>query len=145
SYDDINAKDRPTARYRKAPPPKPLGKLLARESKANMTVTPITTLDEFNELINSGKIICIDFWATWCGPCRMISPIFEKLSESEDFAGAEFYKVDVDEASDVSAEVGIKAMPTFMVFKDGEKLGELVGADDEELENLLKTHAVVEE
>ncbi|KIO22520.1 hypothetical protein M407DRAFT_245157 [Tulasnella calospora MUT 4182] len=106
-----------------------------------MGVTPITTLDEFNELINSGKIICIDFWATWCGPCRMISPVFEELSESEDFAEAEFYKVDVDEASDISEEVGIKAMPTFMVYKDGEKLGELAGADSGKLKKLLNKHA----
>ncbi|KAG8900136.1 hypothetical protein FRC00_014303 [Tulasnella sp. 408] len=129
---------------------KPITRATKSLIQASMTVTPITTLDEFNELINSGKIICIDFWATWCVDRHLAlafrkDPIFEKLSESEDFGGAEFYKVDVDEASDVSSEVGIKAMPTFMIFKDGEKLGELVGADDEELENLLKTHAVVAE
>ena len=49
-----------------------------------------------------------DFWATWCGPCRQISPIFEKLSEQTE--GVDFYKVDVDEASDIAQEVGVRAV-----------------------------------
>ena len=55
-----------------------------------------------------------DFWATWCGPCKQISPIFEKLAEQ--FQGAEFYKVDVDEQSDIAQEVGIRAVRTDSCF-----------------------------
>lgn len=51
-----------------------------------------------------------DFWATWCGPCRMISPVFEQMSTSEEHANVEFYNVDVDAASDIAAEVGIRAV-----------------------------------
>lgn len=52
----------------------------------------------------------IDFWADWCGPCRFISPVFEKLSEEEGFAGVDFYKVDVDSQQQISQEAGIKAV-----------------------------------
>jgi len=99
-----------------------------------MTVTPITSKKQFDELVSSGKPVLIDFWATWCGPCKMISPIFEKLSEGKD---GHFYKVDVDEQEEISQEVGIRAMPTFIVFKDGKKSGELVGANPPKLQTLV--------
>ncbi|KAJ3494009.1 hypothetical protein NLJ89_g10898 [Agrocybe chaxingu] len=108
-----------------------------------MVVKAITSFAEFKTLIDSGKPILIDFWATWCGPCRAISPIFEKLSESQDYAGVEFYKVDVDEQPEISQEVGIRAMPTFLLFKDGNKRKDVVGARPQELEALIKEAATL--
>jgi thioredoxin 1 len=58
--------------------------------------------------INGDKVAVFDFWATWCGPCKVISPIFEKFSEH--YPNIAFYKVDVEDASDVSEEVGIRAV-----------------------------------
>ncbi|KAJ3478879.1 hypothetical protein NLI96_g9451 [Meripilus lineatus] len=103
-----------------------------------MPVKAITSLAEFKEVIAKGNPVFIDFWATWCGPCRVISPIFEKLSDQ--FPNAEFYKVDVDEQPDISQEVGVRAMPTFIAFKNGEKLGDLVGANPNGLTTLIQTH-----
>jgi thioredoxin 1 len=100
-----------------------------------MTVTPITSLQDFHTIINNGKVIVIDFWATWCGPCRIISPVLDKLSQ--EVGGVEFYKVDVDQQQDISEEVGIKAMPTFIVFKNGQKIDELVGAHKDSLVMLV--------
>ncbi|KAI0253285.1 thioredoxin [Lactifluus subvellereus] len=100
-----------------------------------MTVTPINSLDEFRQLINSGRVIAIDFWATWCGPCRSISPRFERFSE--ELPGIGFYKVDVDEQGAIAQEVGVRAMPTFVVFQNGNKVDDLVGADPPKLQMLL--------
>ncbi|KAG8912910.1 hypothetical protein FRC01_004838 [Tulasnella sp. 417] len=72
-----------------------------------------------------------------CGPCRIISPVFEAHSQSGKYGAVEFYKLDVDGVPDASEEAGIRAMPTFMVFKDGQKIDELVGASPERLETLL--------
>ncbi|KAK7047449.1 hypothetical protein VNI00_006680 [Paramarasmius palmivorus] len=104
-----------------------------------MPVKAIESYDEFKKIISSDKVVIIDFWATWCGPCKIISPIFEQLSNQAQFAeSVEFYKVDVDAQEDISAEVGVRAMPTFVAFKNGQKLGEpVVGANPQALQALV--------
>ncbi|KAF9355170.1 hypothetical protein BGX34_010620 [Mortierella sp. NVP85] len=99
-------------------------------------VKPVATLQEYNELIASGKKIAVDFWATWCGPCRAISPVFEKLSAEH--PDIEFIKVDVDDAAEISQQVGIRAMPTFIAYNKGEKAGEVVGANPGKLNQLIE-------
>jgi thioredoxin 1 len=82
--------------------------------------------------------IIVDFSATWCGPCRMIGPEFVKLSN--EYENVVFLKVDVDQVESVAASCGISAMPTFQVFKDGNKVDELVGASKEKLLDLVKKY-----
>ena len=74
----------------------------------------------------------IDCFATWCGPCKVIAPEVVKLSKK--YTSTRFYKLDVDEVPDVAHELGVRAMPTFLLFKNGEKVGEVVGANKQALE-----------
>jgi len=104
-----------------------------------MGIPDIKSSAEFLKIINDeNKVTVIDFHAVWCGPCRMISPVLEKLSQEGEYKNLQYYKIDVDEVSEAAAEVGISAMPTFMVFKGGNKIGEVVGANPPALEDLLK-------
>ena len=65
----------------------------------------------FDEITQNAKVpVLVDFWAAWCGPCRAISPVFEKLSDVVENTGVEFYKVDVDSQREISQQVGIKAV-----------------------------------
>ena len=79
--------------------------------------------------------------ATWCGPCKVIAPHIVTMSNN--FPDARFYKLDVDEVPDVAQELGVRAMPTFMVFKNGEKVGEVVGANQKALEALVEKEVKV--
>ncbi|GIJ86068.1 mitochondrial thioredoxin [Aspergillus pseudoviridinutans] len=104
-------------------------------------VEKITDPKVFKEKVqeSSGPVI-VDCSATWCGPCKVISPIFEGFSTQDEFKNAKFYEIDVDDLSEVAAELGIRAMPTFIFFKDGQKVNEVVGANPPALEAAIRQH-----
>ena len=84
-----------------------------------------TNFDE--KVINQGLPVLVDFWAEWCGPCRMVGPIVEEVSN--DFAGkAVVAKCDVDSATEIAAKYGIRNIPTLLFIKNGEVVDKLVGA-----------------
>ena len=79
-----------------------------------------------SKVLKSDKPVIVDFWAAWCGPCRAIAPVFENLSsEYQDRLG--FAKMDIDENGDTASALGIQAIPTLMMFKDGKIIGRFVG------------------
>ena len=81
----------------------------------------------FEEVINTDQPVLVDFWAEWCGPCKMIGPVVEELAE--DFDGkAVIGKVNVDENPETAAKFGIRSIPTLLVLKGGEIVDKQVGA-----------------
>lgn len=85
------------------------------------------TDDNFSNIINSDKPVLVDFWAEWCGPCKMIGPIIEELAGDYD-GKAVIGKVDVDSNPAVSAKFGIRSIPTLLFFKNGEIVDKQIGA-----------------
>ena len=79
--------------------------------------------DEFEELISTGKTL-VDFWASWCGPCRAQSPIAEELAETTD---VKLIKINVDEDCEVTPRFGITSIPTLLLFDGGELIGKFIG------------------
>ena len=74
------------------------------------------------EVLKAEQPVLVDFFATWCGPCKRMAPILDQLSGSEYGERVKFVKVDVDEAPQLSAEHGIMSVPTLMIFKNGEQV-----------------------
>ena len=88
----------------------------------------ITTLHEDNfeqEVLRADRPVCIDFWAPWCGPCRMLSPVIDELAEEE--TAAKCCKTNVDEEPGLAAQFGGNTIPTLLVCKDGALTGRTVG------------------
>ena len=99
------------------------------------------TSENYKSQKNGDKPLVVDFWATWCGPCRMVSPIISELAEVYD-GKAVVAKCDVEENEDLAAEYGIRNIPTILFFKGGEVVNKLVGAQpkakiDEAIQQLL--------
>lgn len=95
---------------------------------------------QFNGLVsNKEKVAVVDFYATWCGPCKAIAPIFEALAEK--VPEVQFARVDVDRAEAVAAEYGITAMPTILFFLGGEKVDTVVGANVPKIVKLIEEYS----
>ena len=89
---------------------------------------PIDLSDaNFDEVVKGHPLVVVDFWAPWCGPCRVVSPVLEQIA-AEMADDATFAKVNVDETPAISQQYGIQGIPTIMVFKDGEPVDGIVGA-----------------
>ena len=88
-----------------------------------VTITP----ENFEQFKNADKPLVVDFWATWCGPCRMLAPVIAELAEEYDgriIVG----KCDVEENDDIAMDFGIRNIPTILFFKDGQVVDKMVGA-----------------
>ena len=87
------------------------------------------TKENFKEVTSEG-IVLVDFWATWCGPCRMIAPVIEKIAKEN--PQYKICKINVDEEQELSLDFGVRAIPTLMYMKDGEILKTAPGVESEQ-------------
>ena len=100
-------------------------------------VNSVTNMKQFNQMREEAgkKLVVVDFFGTWCGPCKIMSPIFESIAKSE--KDVVFIKVDVEAAEDVSGSAAIKSMPTFIFYKNNREVERFSGADEQKLRQTI--------
>lgn len=99
-----------------------------------------TTDQTFAADVEQGGLVLVDFWAPWCGPCRMVAPVLDQLAE--EFAGkVKIVKLNVDENPETSSRFGVMSIPTLLLFKDGQVVDKIVGYQPKEnFVNMLNKH-----
>lgn len=103
-------------------------------------VLTVTSENFDDKVMNSDKPVMIDFWAAWCGPCRMVAPVMEKLDENYSDQ-AVFGKINVDEETELAEQFRVMSIPTLYVIKDGQVVERLIGARPyAELESVIKRY-----
>ena len=111
------------------------------KAEANQPKKPIIITDaNFSAEVGKHKLMLVDFWAPWCGPCRMVGPVLEQLAE--EYAGkVTFGKINVDENRMVPGHFGVQSIPTMIIFKDGHPVDTIVGAcSKSQLESKLRPY-----
>lgn len=95
----------------------------------------VRSVTEFKDVLASNRNVIIDFYADWCGPCKMIAPFYERYAN--EYPHIKFVKANVDEALELASVYSVTAMPTFMGFVNGSKVGEVMGASRSDIEQLI--------
>lgn len=102
-------------------------------------VAIVSSKSEFDAALKHDGLVVVDFFATWCGPCKMIAPLLDKFSA--EYTAVKFLKVDVDELGEVAQEYEVSAMPTILFFKDGKVVQKVIGANPAALKQALVANA----
>ena len=101
----------------------------------------VISLNEKNfeeEVLKAEKPVLIDFWASWCGPCRMMSPVVDEIAEEMKDA-VKVCKINIDEEQNLAVKYNVMSIPTFVVIRDGKEIGRTIGVQDkEEIKKMLK-------
>jgi len=104
---------------------------------AGSGIREITTEEDLQGVIKASPLVAIDFYASWCGPCQMIAPVFKRLSE--EFPNIAFIKADSDKAGPLAHKFGVSSIPHFVFLKDGKEVSNLIGANKNELKAKLES------
>lgn len=106
---------------------------------SNTKTVTITSAQHFTQTLSSSRVVVTDFWATWCGPCKAIAPIYEQLSSQLSRPGQiTFTKVDVDAQPEIASSYNISAIPTFLIFKAGREIKRVKGPDPKALDAAIR-------
>jgi len=111
------------------------------DSSADGSSDPVavTSADELDELVATDDVVLVDFYADWCGPCKMLEPVVERLADE---TAATVAKVDVDANQQLAGAYGVRGVPTLVLFADGEQVEEIVGVQPEDqLRSLVESYA----
>lgn len=102
-------------------------------------VAAITSKQEFTDALSHDGLVVVDFFATWCGPCKMIAPLLDKFSA--EYSQAKFIKVDVDSFGEIAQEYEVSSMPTVIFFKGGQVVTKVIGANPAALKQAISANA----
>ncbi len=108
---------------------------------ASVNILEVTDENFAAEVEKSDGLAMVDFWATWCGPCRIVAPVVEQLADEYQDKGLKVAKLDVDSSPSVSARFGIRSIPSILFFKDGKVVDKVIGAvPKQHLEEKIQQH-----
>lgn len=97
----------------------------------------VVTDDSFNYIVSSNNLLIIKFWATWCGPCRALSPFIDRLEK--EFSNITFCKANVEECESAAEQLGIQNLPCVIFFKDGKEIDRVVGNNQAKIKEIVNT------
>lgn len=100
----------------------------------------VKNTQEFDELLSKEKLLLVDFWATWCGPCRMLAPVIDQLADQYE-GKITVAKVDTDENQELAIRYGIQTIPTVIIFKEGQNVAKEIGVKPlKSFASLIESH-----